>query len=170
MMVGGSPEAVKSIAPILNTLAPPKGWHHFGETGSGHYVKMVHNAIEYGIMESYAEGYRMLREGPIAGIDLAAAGNVWQNGSIISSLINKLAAEALSENPDLFGIEGYVHESGETRWALETANEIGMRLPAIQAAFDIRIKSQQGEKNFATKLLAAIRNKFGGHSTNKEAK
>jgi 6-phosphogluconate dehydrogenase len=166
MMVGGDKQAVDQIKPVLDALSVPGGWQHFPENGSGHYVKMVHNAIEYGMMESYAEGYRMLKEGPFKKIDLAAAGEVWQHGSIIESTLNELPAAALQENPQLDGIDGIVAESGETRWTLETANELGIPLPSIQAAFDVRLKSQKGETNFATKLLAAMRNRFGGHQIN----
>ncbi|MDB5161244.1 MAG: 6-phosphogluconate dehydrogenase, decarboxylating [Candidatus Saccharibacteria bacterium] len=166
MMVGGNAEAIAIVRPILDSLAPPDGWAHFGEPGSGHYTKMIHNAIEYGMMESYAEGYRMLKEGPIKGIDLAKAGAVWQRGSIVQSLLNEMARQALAENPDLEGIEGVVAESGEARWALETAKDVGIEMPSIQASFDVRLASQQGKINFATKLLAAIRNKFGGHQIN----
>ncbi len=167
MMAGGDAEAVAAIAPILDSLAPPGGWHHFGESGSGHYTKMVHNAIEYGLMQSYAEGYRMLKEGPVKGIDLAEAGKVWQHGSIIESLLNRLTAEAVAENPGMDGIEGWVSESGETRWTLEAAKEAGITLPVIEESFNVRLRSQNGEINFATKLLAAMRNKFGGHAINK---
>ncbi|MBA3757689.1 NADP-dependent phosphogluconate dehydrogenase [Candidatus Saccharibacteria bacterium] len=168
MMVGGDHKAVKQIKPVLNSLAAPQGWDYFGESGSGHYVKMVHNAIEYGMMESYAEGYRMLEEGPFKKLNLPTAGRVWQNGSIIQSLLNQLTVEALTENPNLEGIEGRVAESGEARWTIETAKELGIPLPAIEAAFDVRLKSQIGDVNFSTKLLAAMRNKFGGHSSNPE--
>lgn len=166
LMVGGDASAVAVLSPAFDSLAPTDGWRHFGESGNGHYVKMVHNAIEYGMMESYAEGYRMLKDGPARGIDLAAAGSVWQRGSIVESLLNRLASESLAENPELAGIDGYVTESGETRWALEAAREAGMELPAISASLDVRLKSQRGETNFATKLLAAMRNKFGGHALN----
>lgn len=166
MMVGGNHKAIEVIKPILDSLAAPYGWRQFTEPGSGHYVKMVHNAIEYGMMESYAEGYRMLKEGPYKNIDLATAGEVWQHGSIIESKLNDLSTIALRENPTLEGIDGVVAESGEARWALETAKELGIPMPAIQAAFDVRLKSQAGEVNFATKLLAAMRNKFGGHQIN----
>ena len=169
MMVGGDKEAVETLSPILTSLAPPNGWHYFGESGSGHYVKMVHNAIEYGLMESYAEGYRLLKEGPYKGLDLAAAGRVWQQGSIIQSLLNGLTTEALLENPQLDGIDGYVHESGEARWALGVAEALKLETPSILAAFDVRIRSQTGEVNFATKLLAAMRNKFGGHTLNNDS-
>lgn len=166
MMVGGDKAAVSVIKPVLDTLAAPYGWRHFGQPGSGHYVKMVHNAIEYGMMESYAEGYRMLKEGPYKDIDLAAAGEVWQHGSIIDSKLNELTTSGLRENPKLEGIEGVVAESGETRWTLETAKRLNIPLPAIQAAFDVRLKSQTGETSYATKLLALMRAKFGGHDIN----
>jgi 6-phosphogluconate dehydrogenase len=169
MMAGGDAEAFKQIEAALQTLALPRGaYQHFGPSGSGHYVKMVHNAIEYGMMESLAEGYRMLKEGPYDKLDLAAAGEVWQHGSVVTSWLNELTRQALAENPNLDGIDGFVAESGEARWTLETANEKGIPLPAIQTSFDVRLASQKGEVNFATKLLAAMRNKFGGHAINKQ--
>lgn len=168
MMVGGDEGSVKILSPIFDALAPKDGWAWFGNNGSGHYVKMVHNAIEYGLMESYAEGYRLLKEGPYAHIDLAKAGEVWQHGSIIQSLLNQLSVSALKENSTLEGIDGFVHESGETRWALEIAKEHQIDMPAIESAFTVRIASQNGKTNFATKLLAAMRNKFGGHAINKD--
>ncbi len=167
MMIGGDKKAFSDVEPIFKSLAKPSGaYQHFGESGSGHFVKMVHNAIEYGMMESLAEGYRMLKEGPYKDLDLAAAGEVWQHGSVVQSWLNELTRQALSENPNLEGIDGVVAESGEARWTLETANELGIPLPAIQSAFDIRLASQKGETNFATKLLAAMRAKFGGHAIN----
>lgn len=168
MMIGGDERVVNKISPIFDTLAPPNGWAYFGKSGSGHYVKMVHNGIEYGLMESYAEGYNLLKNGPFKNIDLEKAGKVWQNGSIIQSLLNDLSVKVLEENPNLKGIEGYVKESGEARWALETAKDYKVKTPAIEASFKVRLDSQMGETNFATKLLAAMRNKFGGHAINKE--
>lgn len=166
MMVGGDEFAINELAPLFTALAPQDGWQYFGESGAGHYVKMVHNAIEYGVMESYAEGYRLLREGPFDNIELAKAGEVWQNGSIISSLLNELTVQAIKENPQLTGISGAVAESGETRWALETADSHKLDLPAIKASMRVRLESQAGNTNFATQLLAAMRNKFGGHDLN----
>ena len=169
MMVGGDQGAFKAIEPVLKTLAAPDGaYQYFGPSGSGHFVKMVHNAIEYGMMQSLAEGYRMLKEGPYKEIDLAAAGEVWQHGSVVTSWLNELTRQALRENPTLEGVEGKVAESGEARWTLEVARQIKLPMPAIQAAFDVRVASQDGETNFATKLLAAMRNKFGGHQINPE--
>jgi len=167
MMAGGDKTAFKAVEPILKTLSTPHGgYQYFGESGSGHFVKMVHNAIEYGMMESLAEGYRLLKEGAYKDLDLAAAGEVWQRGSVVNSWLNELARQALAENPSLEGINGVVAESGETRWTLETAKELGIPLPAIQKSFDVRLASQKGDTNFATKLLAAMRAKFGGHSLN----
>lgn len=171
MMVGGHEKSFKKIEPVLKTLAKPSGGYaYFGPSGAGHFVKMVHNAIEYGMMESLAEGYRMLKEGPYKRLDLAAAGGVWQKGSVVNSWLNELTRQALSENPKLSGIDGVVAESGEARWTLETAKDISLSMPAIQTSFDIRLKSQKGEVNFATKLLAAMRNKFGGHDLNPNKK
>lgn len=169
MMVGGDDRAsFERVEPVLKTLALPEAaYHYFGSSGSGHFVKMTHNAIEYGIMESLAEGYRVLKEGPYQNLDLAAAGDVWQHHSVITSWLNELCAAALQENPNLEGIDGYVAESGEARWTLETAKSLNIDTPSIQAAFDVRLASQQGHINFATKLLAAMRNKFGGHTLNK---
>jgi 6-phosphogluconate dehydrogenase len=169
MMVGSDNAAdVDFVRPIFEVLAAPEGaYHHFGPSGAGHFVKMTHNAIEYGMMESLAEGYRVLKEGPYSDIDLAAAGDVWQHHSVVTSWLNELTRDALRENPTLDGIDGFVAESGEARWTLETANELNIPLPSIQAAFDVRVASQKGETSFATKLLAAMRNKFGGHELNK---
>lgn len=169
MMCGGDATAFALIEPALTSLAAPEGaYHHFGPSGAGHFVKMTHNAIEYGMMQSLAEGYRILHEGPYKDIDLAAAGDVWQHHSVVTSWLNELSRDALHDNPTLAGIEGIVAESGEARWTLETARELDIPMPSIQAAFDVRLASQQGETNFATKLVAAMRNKFGGHAINVE--
>lgn len=169
LMIGGNKDSYQIVEPIFKTLSLPNGaYQYFGQAGSGHFVKMVHNAIEYGIMESYAEGYRLLKDGPFPDLDLAAAGEVWQHGSVVGSWLNELTVQALQESPDLKEVDGYVAESGEARWALETAKELQLDLPAIQSAFDVRLASQKGETNFATKLLAAMRNKFGGHTINKD--
>jgi len=171
MMAGGDPDEFKKIEPALKTLAAPEGGYgYFGPHGAGHFVKMVHNAIEYGMMESLAEGYRILKEGPVKELDLAKAGELWQKGSVITSWLNELTAEALRENPELEGVEGVVAESGEARWTLEVARETGIPMQAIQSALDVRLASQKGEVNFATKLLAGMRNKFGGHVVNPESR
>ncbi|QQS19592.1 NADP-dependent phosphogluconate dehydrogenase [Candidatus Saccharibacteria bacterium] len=173
LMCGSDSEAdFAAVSPALETLAKPGGMYaRFGSSGAGHYVKMVHNAIEYGMMQSLGEGFRMLHDGPYAGqIDLAQAADLWQHHSVITSWLTQLSHDALAENPELDGISGYVAESGEARWTLEAAKQMGIDLPAIQAAFDVRVRSQQGETNFATKVVAAQRNKFGGHNLNGEGK
>jgi 6-phosphogluconate dehydrogenase len=169
MMVGGTEQVVRKLAPVFETLASPHGsWKYFGPSGAGHFVKMVHNAIEYGVMESLAEGYRILKEGPYQNLNLGDAAHVWQHGSIVESALNGLAEKAFMDNPKLDGVDGYVAESGEARWTLETAKEAGIPAPAIQAAFDVRLASQTGTTSFATKVLAELRNKFGGHALNKQ--
>lgn len=167
MMAGGPKEQFKDIERILQTLAKPTGaYHYFGESGSGHFVKMTHNAIEYGMMESLAEGYNLLKNGPYKDIDLGSAGEVWQHRSVVTSWLNELCRDILKENPELEGIEGKVAESGEARWMLEASKEFNIPTPSIQASFDVRLDSQKGNINFATKLLAAMRNAFGGHKIN----
>jgi 6-phosphogluconate dehydrogenase len=117
-------------------------------------------------MEAYAEGYRIIKEGPIENVDLAKVAEVWQHGSINESFLNGLIETMLKEDAEFSSVEGKVHESGEARWTLETAKELGIETPVIQAAFDVRIRSQEGEINYATKFLAQLRNEFGGHAVN----
>jgi 6-phosphogluconate dehydrogenase len=143
-------------------------YSHFGPSGAGHFVKMVHNGIEYGMMQSLAEGYRVLKEGPYPNLNLGQVGEVWQHGSVVASWLNELTRDVVKEDQELAGVDGFVAESGEARWTLETAASMGIPLPAIQAAFDVRLASQNGETNYTTKLLAAMRNKFGGHAVNKQ--
>jgi len=168
MMIGGSDEAVGAIEPLILALARPDGWAHFGPTGSGHFIKMVHNGIEYGMMQAYAEGYHILQEGHDFGeFNKAAIAKVWQHGSIIASNLNEICGLILAENPDLENIEGVVAESGEARWTLETAQAHNIPAPVIQASLDVRQASQAGTTSFATKLLAMMRNVFGGHPLGK---
>lgn len=169
MMVGGSDSSVTTIEPILQSLAQKDGYGHFGESGAGHFTKMVHNGIEYGIMQAYAEGYQLLKEGPFDNIDVAKVASVWQHGSINESFLNGLIERMLTADPELSGVDGFVKESGEARWTLETAQENGISMPVTQAALDVRVASQQGETNYATKFLAQLRNEFGGHAINKES-
>lgn len=167
MMIGGDEESYKYIEPMLETLKNPTGMYaYFGESGSGHYVKMIHNAIEYGMMESLAEGYRLLKEGPYKNLDLYKAGDVWQHRSVITSWLNELTRDFLKDNPNQDGVEGVVAESGEARWALEVAKEYDIETPAISSSFNVRLDSKNGKINFATKILASMRNTFGGHKIN----
>lgn len=170
MMAGGDDiNAFTLVEPALKSLAKPEGaYAYFGPSGSGHFVKMVHNAIEYGMMESLAEGYRMLKDGPYKDLNLGDAGEVWQHHSVITSWLNELCRDALKENPGLDGVSGYVAENGEARWTLETAENLGIQLPSIKDALAVREASQNGEVSFATKLLSEMRNRFGGHALNKD--
>jgi 6-phosphogluconate dehydrogenase len=168
MMVGSDDEtAFKEIEPLLKVLAAPEGdYAYFGSAGSGHFVKMTHNAIEYGMMESLSEGYRLLKEGPYKNLNLEFAARVWQKHSVVTSWLNELILQIMTENPNLDGIEGTVAHTGEATWALEVANDLGIAMPAINDSLRVRIQSENGQTNYSTKLLAAIRNKFGGHKIN----
>lgn len=160
-------EVIDELKPALDAVAKPEGYYaYFGPSGSGHFVKMTHNAIEYGMMESLAEGYRLLKEGPYPDIDLKKAAEVWQHHSVITSWLNELILSVMSKNPNLDGIEGKVAQTGEALWALEAAKSLGIDMPAIDIALKVRLDSQNGQISYATKLLAAMRNKFGGHNLN----
>ena len=165
MMVGGDADVVKRLSPIFETLAPApdKGWGRVGPAGSGHFVKMVHNGIEYGIMQAYAEGLDLLRHKKEFSLDLLQVGKIWQFGSVIRSWLLDLTVDALSKNPTLAGIEGYVTDSGEGRWTVIEGVELGVPVPVISGALDMRFRSQDPEP-FANKLLAMMRHEFGGHA------
>jgi len=170
MMVGGDADLIKRVSPIFETLAPgpDKGWGRVGPTGSGHFVKMVHNGIEYAIMQAYAEGLDLLRHKKEFGLDLLQIGKIWQYGSVIRSWLLDLTVDALQKNPTLEGIAAYVTDSGEGRWTVIEGVELGVALPAISSALDNRFRSQDPEP-FANKLLAMMRNEFGGHAVKKTA-
>ncbi|HTW24454.1 MAG TPA: decarboxylating 6-phosphogluconate dehydrogenase [Candidatus Baltobacteraceae bacterium] len=165
MMVGGDADVVKRLAPIFQTLAPgpEKGWGRVGPSGSGHYVKMVHNGIEYGIMQAYAEGLDILRHKKEFGLDLLQISHIWQYGSVIRSWLLDLTADALEKNPTLEGVGGYVTDSGEGRWTAIEGIEMGVPVPTLIGALDARFRSQDPEP-FANKLLAMMRHEFGGHA------
>jgi 6-phosphogluconate dehydrogenase len=165
MMVGGDADAVKRLAPIFQTLAPgpDQGWGRVGPAGAGHFVKMVHNGIEYGIMQAYAEGLDLLRHKKEFELDLLQASKIWQYGSVIRSWLLDLTVDALSKNPTLEGIAAYVTDSGEGRWTVKEGVDLGVPLPVISGALDVRFRSQDPEP-FANKLLAMMRHGFGGHS------
>jgi 6-phosphogluconate dehydrogenase len=168
LMIGGTYENYERIQPALDALVQPSGvYGYMGPTGYGHYVKMVHNGIEYGVMQALAEGYHVLKEGPLEGIPLPAVAEVWQHGSIIESTLNRLVSEIMNENQNLEGIDGYVADSGEGRWTLDAAHSRNIPMPALEDAIKVRVESQNGNVSYATQLLAAMRNKFGGHAINK---
>jgi 6-phosphogluconate dehydrogenase len=170
MMVGGDADVVKRLSPIFETLAPgkDKGWGRVGPAGAGHYVKMVHNGIEYAIMQAYAEGLDLLRHKTDFGIDLLQVSKIWQFGSVIRSWLLDLTVDALAHNPTLEGIGAYVTDSGEGRWTVIEGVDLGVPLPVISGALDMRFRSQDPEP-FANKLLAMMRHEFGGHAVKSAA-
>ncbi len=167
MMAGGDPEAYKTIEPLFQALAQPDGYGHFGPTGTGHYVKMVHNAIEYGMMEAFAEGFELMENSDFPPIDFAKLAGVWQHGAVVESFLNSLAVPIFTQNRNLDGIEGKVNMLGEAQWATELAKAKGVDFRVVQASIDRRADSMAGNTSFATKFLAALRNQFGGHAINK---
>jgi len=165
MMVGGEEAVVKRLSPILEALAPAsdKGWGRVGPSGAGHFVKMVHNGIEYGLMQAYAEGFELMKRKEEFGLDLGRIAEIWRHGSVVRSWLLDLTADALAKNPDLKGIAAYVPDSGEGRWTAIEAIETGVSLPVITMALQNRFRSRE-EAPFGDKLLAAMRNEFGGHA------
>jgi 6-phosphogluconate dehydrogenase len=167
LMVGGKADVCKWLEPIFLTLAPPDGYLHVGDHGSGHYVKMVHNAIEYGLMQAYAEGFELMHESEFK-IDLGAVAGLWNHGSVVRSWLLELAARALAEDGDLSALKGYVEDSGEGRWTLHEAIDRGVPLPVTSAALFTRFRSRT-DNPFSERMLAALRNQFGGHAVKKSS-
>jgi len=164
MMVGGEKAIVDELRPIFETLAPAvdKGWGYVGPSGAGHFVKMVHNGIEYGLMQAYAEGFEILKARKEFGLDLHQVAEIWRHGSVVRSWLLDLTAEALAEDQNLSDIEGWVADSGEGRWAVFDASDLDVPAPVITLSLQMRFVSRQRE-SYAAKVLAAMRNKFGGH-------
>lgn len=164
MMVGGDEAAVSTLRPLLETLAPEpdRGWGRVGPSGAGHFVKMVHNGIEYGLMEAYAEGFELLRAKEEFDLDPAAIAEIWRSGSVVRSWLLDLAAAALAANPGLENVAPYVPDSGEGRWTARESIDLGVPLPVITLALQIRFRSRQNS-SFGAKLLSALRGQFGGH-------
>jgi len=165
LMIGGPEEAVERLRPVFETLAPAagRGWGHVGPAGAGHFVKMVHNGIEYGLMQAYAEGFELMRRKEAFALDLHQVAEIWRHGSVVRSWLLDLTARALAENPNLEGLAAYVSDSGEGRWTVAESIELGVALPVITLALQRRFRSQDDEP-FGDKLLAAMRNQFGGHA------
>ncbi|MCH7663129.1 MAG: decarboxylating 6-phosphogluconate dehydrogenase [Chloroflexi bacterium] len=168
MMIGGDPQVVDQLAPIFKTLAPgPKsGWGHVGPNGSGHYVKMVHNGIEYGLMQSYAEGFEILKSRDDFNLDLHQVAEIWRSGSVVRSWLLDLIARALEGDQELSDIKGWVADSGEGRWTVIEAINQNVPAPVITISLFQRFVSRQDD-SYAAKLLAAMRNQFGGHAVRK---
>ena len=163
LMVGGSPEAVRRLEPIFKTLAPADGFAHVGPTGAGHYVKMVHNGIEYALLQAYAEGYEVLHASKLFQLDLHQIAAVWNHGSVVRSWINELAERAFANDPSLGELKGWVDDSGEGRWTIQEAIDLDVPLPTITLALFARFRSRQAE-SFGAKVIAALRHEFGGHA------
>jgi len=163
-MIGGDEADFKHIEPLLETLAPKDGYLYCGSTGSGHFVKMVHNGIEYAMMEAYGEGFELLKASPYGeGINMQAVAHLWNQGSVIRSWLLELLESAFEKDPGLTAIKGYVEDSGEGRWTVQESVEMGVSAPVIALSLFKRFQSRQ-EDLFSDKVLAALRNEFGGHA------
>jgi 6-phosphogluconate dehydrogenase len=168
LMIGGDTEAVDRLNPIWEALAPSptEGWGHVGPSGAGHFVKMVHNGIEYGMMESYAEGFAILKAKKELGIDLEQCATIWQKGSVVRSWLLDLTADALKKNPTLEGMEAYVDDSGEGRWTVFEAIDLNVSAPVITESLIRRLRSRE-QNNFTDRMISIMRNEFGGHAIKK---
>lgn len=168
LMIGGKPEVVEKMRPIFETLAPApdKGWGHVGPHGAGHYVKMVHNGIEYGMMQAFAEGFSILKAKKEFGMDLAQISHIWQHGSVVRSWLLDLAARALDEDTALTNVKPWVADSGEGRWTVFESIDLDVPAPVITLSLQMRFASRD-EENYTARLLAALRNQFGGHAIKK---
>ena len=162
LMVGGDASVIEHLAPIFTTLAPPDGWAHVGPIGAGHFTKMVHNGVEYAMMQAYAEGFELLGECEYD-LDLHQIAEVWRHGSVVRSWLLDLGAAALAEDPGLTEISGYVEDSGEGRWTVEAAIDAAVPTPTIAMALFARFSSRSPDA-FSNRMLAALRNQFGGHA------
>jgi 6-phosphogluconate dehydrogenase len=169
MMVGGEKVPVESLRPVFEALAPApdRGWGHTGPSGSGHYTKMIHNGIEYGLMEAYAEGFALLRAKEEFGLDLHQVAEIWRHGSVVRSWLLDLTANALDENPTMEGIAPYVPDSGEGRWTVFEAIDLNVEAPVIALSLMRRIDSRD-QFDYSDRLLSAMRNQFGGHAVKRE--
>jgi 6-phosphogluconate dehydrogenase len=168
LMIGGKPEVVDAMRPIFETLAPApdKGWGRMGPHGAGHFVKMVHNGIEYGMMQAFAEGFSIMKAKEEFGLDLAQISHVWQHGSVVRSWLLDLAANALDEDTQLTDIKPWVADSGEGRWTVFESIDLDVPAPVITLALQMRFVSRD-EENYTARMLAALRNQFGGHAIKK---
>ena len=162
LMVGGDEGVCRRLEPLFTTLAPPDGYRRVGPNGAGHLVKMIHNGIEYGMMQAYAEGFEILKASPYK-LDLGEIAALWQHGSVVRSWLLDLATDALREDPELKSVSDYVDDSGEGRWTVIESVERAVPAPVLTLALQARFRSRQ-ESSFQGKLLAALRNKFGGHA------
>jgi 6-phosphogluconate dehydrogenase len=167
LMVGGDAAAFKIAEPAIKTLAPENGYHYCGASGSGHFTKMVHNGIEYGMMQAYAEGFELMQKSGFD-LDLAKIADLWGQGSVVRSWLLELLADALKKDPKLNGVKGWADDTGEGRWTVEQAIEKAVPMPVITEALFARFRSRQDvDTAFGSKIIAALRNEFGGHAIKK---
>ena len=166
LMVGASAEAFALCEPIFRTLAPPDGYAHMGPSGAGHYVKMIHNGVEYGMLQAYAEGYEILHASRDFDLDLKRIASVWNHGSVVRSWINELAEAAFEKDTDLDALKGFVADSGEGRWTVQEAVDLDVPAPVITLSLLMRLRSRQDD-SFSAKVIDALRNEFGGHAVQK---
>jgi len=166
LMIGAAPEAFAVCEPIFKSLAPPGGYAHMGPPGSGHYVKMIHNGIEYGMLQAYAEGYEILHASKDFKLDLKKIAGVWNHGSVVRSWINELAERAFERDANLDALKGYVEDSGEGRWTVQEAIDLDVPAPVITLSLLARLRSRHAD-SFGAKVIAALRNEFGGHAVRK---
>ncbi len=165
-MIGGDEKDFRYIEPVLKSLAPENGYMYCGNAGAGHFIKMVHNGIEYALMEAYGEGFELIKASPYGAIDLSGLSKLWNRGSVVRSWLLELLESAFEKDPDLSSIKGYVEDSGEGRWTVQEAIELGVGATSIAHAVFKRFQSRQAEV-FSNKVLAALRNEFGGHAVAK---
>ena len=165
LMVGGDPAAFRRLEPVFQTLAPSpdRGYGHVGPAGAGHFVKMVHNGIEYGLMQAYAEGFELMQAKQELNLDLKRIAEIWRHGSVVRSWLLDMTAAVLQEDPELTSLQAYVDDSGEGRWTVQESIELSVPTPVISASLQARFRSRQ-DQPFGARLLAAMRNQFGGHS------
>jgi 6-phosphogluconate dehydrogenase len=166
MMIGGEKEIVARLDPIFKTLAPPDGFLHVGPSGAGHFVKMIHNGIEYGMLQAYGEGFELLKASQFD-LDLEKISHLWNQGSVVRSWLLELCESAFAKDPELASIKGYVEDSGEGRWTVQEAIERNVAAPVLMLSLFARFASRQ-ESSFSAKVIAALRNEFGGHAVRKE--
>ena len=166
LMVGGEEGVCRALEPVFLTLAPEHGYLRVGDHGAGHYVKMIHNAIEYGLMQAYAEGFHLMHEGAYK-IDAGAVASLWMHGSVVRSWLLELTARALGEDPNLEGLKAYVEDSGEGRWTMQEALQNAVPVPVLAAALFTRFRSRE-DNPFGERLLAALRHQFGGHAVRRD--
>ncbi len=167
LMAGGEEDAFNAVAPILKALAPENGFRRVGPSGAGHFVKMVHNGIEYGMMQAIAEGFELMQAKHEFGIDLAELSKLWTNGSVVRSWLLELAGRALEDDANLDWVEPYVEDSGEGRWTVQEGIDLAVPLPVITLSLQARFRSRQKD-SYSARLLAALRNQFGGHAVHQK--